>query len=363
MQRYSVSDLQGKLVTYGRTFVEPKENILYFNWSGSTVEFIFTGTHLNVSLRAACGYEMEGMPGDANAPKRPTWPWLGVFLDDMDMPIRKFEIGSPNETWMLIQTQQPQTHRIRLTKLTENAKTTLGIVAFTADGTFEPIQKPEKKRIEIVGDSITCGYGNKVKESNRHFHSADEDNWQAYGPMAARELGMEYSCVSISGITAVKHTGWMMPWAMEELYDYTDKVCMDTLGMELQPWNFAENHNDYVVVNLGTNDCFAILFSPDASELGNFQKAYAAFIEQIRRDNGPDTQIICALGTMNYYLYSDIVQAVADYQQRTGDAKIHTLRFKPIHPFDGLGADGHPSLETHAKMAGELAEFIRALAD
>lgn len=361
MQRYSVSDLQGKLVTYGRTFVDPKEDILYFNWSGSTVEFLFTGTHLNVSLRAACGYEIEGVPTDPNAPKRATWPWLGVFLDDMPMPIRKFEIASPNETWMLIQTQEPQTHRIRLTKLTENAKTTLGILAFTMDGTLEPIEKPAKKRIEIVGDSITCGYGNLVKESTRHFFSSDEDNWRAYGPMAAGKLGMEYSCVSISGITAVKHTGWMMPWAMEELYEYTDKVCQDTLGMELQHWDFRANHNDYVVVNLGTNDCFAILFSPDGNELASFRDAYKAFIEKIRRVNGPDTQIICALGTMNYYLFHDIAEAVADYQRTSGDPNIHVLRFKPIHPFDGLGADGHPSAETHAKMADELADFIRSL--
>lgn len=361
MQRYTISDLDGCLNTYGRTFREPKEDILYFNWSGSTVEFQFTGTHLNVSFRAACGYEVEGMPNDPNAPKRPTWPWVGVFLDDMPMPIRKFRISSPNETWMLIQTQESQTHRIRITKLTENAKTTLGILAFTAEGTFQPVEKPQRKRMEIVGDSITCGYGNLVKESGRHFFDSDEDNWQAYGPMAARKLGMEYSCVSISGITAVRHEGWMMPWAMEELYEYTDKVCMDTLGMEPQKWDFAANRNDYVVVNLGTNDCFAILFSPDEKELGQFQERYISFIENIRRVNGPDTQIVCALGTMNYYLYHDIAQAVETYRSRTGDENIHLLRFKPIHPFDGLGADGHPSAETHVKMADELADFIRSL--
>lgn len=361
MRRYSVSDLADCLVTYGRTFREPKEDILYFNWSGSTAEFSFSGTQLTVSFRADCGYEMEGMPDDPDAPKRATWPWVGVFLDDMLTPIRKFQVSSPNETWLLHQSGEPETHRIRLTKLTENSKTFLGISAFTAEGVFLPMQKQPRKRMEIVGDSITCGYGNLVKDPNRHFYSADEDGWQTYGPMAARALRMEYSCVSISGITAVKHPGWHADYAMCELYKYTDRVQQDKLGMEPQLWDFEKNHNDYVVVNLGTNDCYAILFCPEAGELEKFQDAYTAFLEEIRRVNGADTQIICALGTMNYYLYHDIAEAVQRYCQRTGDQKVHLLRLRPMHPFDGAGADGHPSLDTHQKMAQELANFIRKL--
>lgn len=361
MQRYSVSDLAGCLVTYGRTFREPEEDILYFNWSGSTVEFIFSGTQLTVTFRADCGYEIEGMPDDPHAPKRATWPWVGVFLDDMPAPIRKFQISSSTETWLLYQSAAEETHRIRLTKLTENSKTFLGISAFTAEGSFLPARKQPRKRMEIVGDSITCGYGNLVKDPNRHFFSADEDNWQAYGPMAARKLGMEYSCVSISGITAVKHPGWHADYAMCELYAYTDRVQQDKLKVEPQLWDFEKNHNDYVVVNLGTNDCYGILFCPEDGELEKFPDAYTAFLEEIRRLNGVDTQIICALGPMNYYLYHDIAEAVRCYCQRTGDQRVHLLRMRPMHPFDGVGADGHPSLDTHRKMAQELADFIRSL--
>lgn len=362
MQRYSVSDLSDRLVTYGRTFREPKEDILFFNWSCSTVELLFSGTHLNVSFRADCGYEFEGLPTDPNSPKRPTWPWVAVFLDDMPMPIRKFEVGSPNETWLLYQSQKPETHRIRLTKLTENSKTFLGITAFTAEGEFLPLEKKPAKRMEIVGDSITCGYGNLVKEPTRHFFSVDEDAWQSYGAMAARQLGFEWSCVSVSGITAVRHPGWPGDFAMEELYEYTDRVYQTKLGMEPERWDFARNHNDYVVVNLGTNDCFGILFSETEGELERFTDAYLAFLGKIRAANGPDTQIVCALGTMNYYLYHDIAQAVEKFRQQTGDTRVHLLRLRPIHPFDGLGADGHPSLDTHKKMADELAAFLKTLA-
>lgn len=361
MQRFTVSELSGRLVTHGRTFREPGEDILFFNWSCDTVEFVFSGTHLCVSFCADCGWEPEGLPGDPNAPKRATWPWVAVFLDDGPVPVRKFEVASPRETWLLHQSDAPQTHRVRLVKLTENSKTFLGIAGFSAEGEFLPVEQPPAKRLEIVGDSITCGYGNLVKDPGRHFFSADEDAWQAYGPLAARKLGWNCSCVSISGITAVKHPGWMGDYAMEELYAYTDRVHQEKLGLAPEAWDFAKTPNDAVVLNLGTNDCFGILFCPEAGELERFSDAYLSFLKEVRRLNGPDTHIVCALGTMNYYLFHDIAVAVEAHKRQTGDARVHLLRFAPIHPFDGLGADGHPSLDTHAKMAGELAAFLQTL--
>jgi hypothetical protein len=64
---------------------------------------------------------------------------------------------------------------------------------------------------------------------------------------------------------------------------------------------------------------------------------------------------------MNYYLWHDIVTVMEQYKQDTGDERLHLLRFRPMHPLDGAGADGHPSLDTHQKMAEELAALLRTL--
>lgn len=361
MRRYTVSELSDRLITHGRTFVDLQEDILYFNWSCAAVEFTFRGTHLNVSLRSGCGYEFEGLPGDPNAPKRATWPYLAVFLDDIPQPLRRFEIASPNETWLLYQSREAETHRIRIMKLTENNKTFLGIAAFTAEGEFLPTERPKKKRLEIVGDSITCGYGNLIKDPARHFYSVDEDGYLAYGPIAARALDFDWSCVSVSGITAVHHQGWQIGYAMEELYAYTDRIGQERLSLVPEAWDFRRHSTDYVVVNLGTNDCYGIQFSPDPAELDRFPADYRAFIGNIRRLNGPRAHIICALGSMNYYLWHDIASVMEQYKRETGDERLHLLRFNPMHPFDGVGADGHPSLDTHQKMAHELAALLRTL--
>lgn len=361
MKRYAVSEVKTFLNTYGRTFHSPEEDVLYFDWSASTVELTFRGTKLAVDLTADCAYEIEGMPMDPNAPRRPTWPVVAVFVDDSPHPLHTFEIGEEKETKVVWESENSETHKIRLTKLTENNKTFLGIQALRLDGEILPTERIKRPRMEIVGDSITCGYGNLVTDPGRHFYSAEEDGWNAYGPTAARKLGMEFSCVCVSGITAVAHQGWMIGYPMNQLYAYTDRLMQEKLGMKAESWDFKGNPNEYVVVNLGTNDCFGILFSQDQSELSRFPEDYAQFILEIRRLNGPDTHIICALGNMNYYLYHEIAQVVEKLRQETGDNRLHLFRFKPIHPFDGLGADGHPSMATHRKMSEELVSFIKSI--
>ena len=79
MLKCTAGQIKDLLNTYGRTFYHEAEDVLYFNWTASTLEFTFYGTHLNVTFCADCGYEIEGTPMDPNAPKRPNWPIVGVF--------------------------------------------------------------------------------------------------------------------------------------------------------------------------------------------------------------------------------------------------------------------------------------------
>jgi lysophospholipase L1-like esterase len=149
---------------------------------------------------------------------------------------------------------------------------------------------------------------------------------------------------------------------MDELYAYTDRPHQEKSGMgnNLSRWNFAARQSDYVVLNLGTNDAYATLFGGDGEEAA-FDRDYLAFLQEVRACNGPNTQIVCALGSMNYYLWHNIVRAVEAYRQQTDDANIHLYRFRLMHPMDGFGAAGHPSMATHERMAQEIANVIRSL--
>lgn len=111
-----------------------------------------------------------------------------------------------------------------------------------------------------------------------------------------------------------------------------------------------------------TKDANAISLSaePEKMEL-DFDRDYGAFLKLLRRCNGPATHIVCALGSMDYYLCDNIVRAVEAYRAETGDENISLLKYMRISSADPLGACAHPNVVTQEKMAEALAKHIRAL--
>lgn len=251
-----------------------------------------------------------------------------------------------------------------LLKLSENVMGKAAVAAVETDGEFLPPPPAKALRIEVAGDSITCGYGNETSEPG--FRTEDENGAAAYGALAARALDAEYSAVSVSGCS-VADPAWlpgMENRGMETMYAYTDAPVERSLGVEpLSRWDFAANRNDAVVLNLGTNDANEIKMMGFSEEsVRRFYQHYDALLTQIRALNGPDTWILCTLGSMDYYLWDDIRDIVAAYAARSGDQRVLCRKLGAIIPFtEGTGADTHPSAATHARMGKELAAILGPL--
>lgn len=336
---------------------------LHFNWSCSGFTVTMQGGFLAAELTAFSSEEYEGAPGDTAAPHHTVWPWVAVFVDGADAPTRTFEVTDAASCYLLFRGDEAS-HTVRVVKLTENLKSGLCLHGLWVQGNLQPAPQPPRKTIEYIGDSITCGFGNATKERDRLYYAQDENAWLAHGPLAARLLGMDWQMLSISGICLTPHASLPMPFAMEQLYEYTDLPGQQAQapGSAPQRWNFAARPADYIVLNLGTNDANAAALADDGEkEVRAFRSAYAAFLQTLRRLNGPNAQIVCALGSMDYYLYPEILAAVAEYRAQSGDTAVSCLRYLRISPADPLGACAHPHLVTHAKMARQLAAHIRAL--
>lgn len=348
------------LHSHGRTWTDGR--LLHFNWSCSGFELLFEGSFLAADFEAACTLELEGLPFDANVPSHAVWPWVGVFLDGEVLPSRRFECGRARSTEILFSSPQPEKHRIRVAKLTENLKTYLALASFSLEGAFLPLPAEHRRSIELIGDSITCGFGNESRERDRFFFSADENGWLSHGAIAARELGMDWSMLSISGITLGAREGFPLPYVTNAIYTDTDRPGQERVGHPVEAWDFAAHPTDYVVVNLGTNDANAISLAEEPEKMeADFDRDYVAFLKLLRRCNGPETHIVCALGSMDYYLYDNIVRAVEAYRAETGDESISLLKYMRISPADPLGACAHPNVVTQEKMAETLTKHIRAL--
>lgn len=362
MKKTEVRDIEERIRKLGRTYQDTETGILHFNWTCSGLELTFRGTCLIASLHAQSGVETERDMVSGNMEERATWPWISVFLDEEEAPCRRFEIARPEDTQLIFQSETEETHRIRIVKITENLKTGLGIDRFYMEGEILMQEKhPARQKIEFIGDSITCGFGNETKEKDRLFYSDEENGWLSHASIAARKLDMDWSMVCVSGICLGKREVIPMPYAMNELYPYTDRILEDRLGKkEYQRWDFGSNTPDYVVLNLGTNDATGIIGDVDPRrEEEKFHREYYGFLKMLRQYNGAGTRIICALGSMDYYLYQHITEIVSQYRKDTGDDKITCFRYPKIDFMDPLGACAHPHVVTHEKMAAALTDYIK----
>ena len=354
-----IKELLPLVKVHGRTIYDEQKEALFCNWTCSGFTLKMTGKKLWVRA-VAMSDQVPGMPNMPVPP--PDWPCVGAVVNDE--LVYRHECRETEHELVLWESEQTQTVEIRIIKLSENARGKLGICEVSTDGTFEKYEC-SRPTMEIIGDSITCGFGNEAPNNAFEFKTSEENGFSSYASLAARELGYEYSMICESGISAAKPEHPMFEMHdMEEIYEYTDELYDSKRGAEPAKWDFEKNHNDIVVINLGTNDSNPIRFYRDFSEIENmekwFHRRYKQFVKKVRRLNGPDTFICCSLGSMDYYLYHHIKEVVAEIKEETNDERICCFEYIPINMmFEGYGAAGHPSQKTHDRMGRELANYIR----
>lgn len=206
---------------------------------------------------------------------------------------------------------------------------------------------PVTRRMEIVGDSISAGYGNEGV-SPCSFSAETENHFQTYGAIAARTVGAELHTVAWSGKGMVYNYGDDVNQPMPEIY-------ARTLATEGTSWSF-EWQPDVVAVNLGTND-----FSTDGDppqEL--FVGTYVEFLGSLRAVY-PDAFLLVLQPSL-FGAEDDMVQGylldVVAQVQAAGDPEI---AYADVNvDWIGSGCDGHPTVATHEGMAGRLVEELQA---
>lgn len=228
------------------------------------------------------------------------------------------------------------------------------------EGTLKSPPSAPERLIEIVGDSISAGYGNLGEEQHPNsgadpsggcrFSTKTESAYQTYGAMAARALHAEWSIVAASGWGVYRDNLGSKTNVLPLVYG-------NTLGVPTSPpWGF-DPKPQVVVINLGTND-FA------QGDLGQteFQGAYSAFLATVREKN-PDAWIFCMIGPLLYGTglasAQTYINAAVDEATAAGDSKIQVLDVGQQDATKGTGCDWHPSIAEHTRVSERLVTAIK----
>ncbi len=213
---------------------------------------------------------------------------------------------------------------------------------------LEAMPSMPTRKIEFIGNSITCGTGSDLSEikcGKGNWH--DQHNaYMAYGPLTARKLNAQWHLSSYSGIGLI-HSCCGMKFVMPEVFDLIN------LTPGSAKWDFFKYTPDVVTICLGQNDGVqdSILFCD----------TYVKFIQKIR-GYYPNAHIVCLTSPMgDAYLSAALkkyLKGIVDSLQAKGDKKVYKYFFSRQF---ASGCDYHPDLAEHQLIANELESFIREI--
>jgi lysophospholipase L1-like esterase len=303
-----------------------------YAWSGSGFVARFQGTGVSVRLK-----------DDKNQHT--------VVLDGTLRDVLKTD--GRTEPYVLARGLAPGQHRLEVYRRTEALFGPTELIDLLVDdGRLLAPPAVSVRRIEIVGDSISAGYGNEGADTTCPFSVDTENHYASYGAVLARALGAELSTVAWSGRGVVRNYDGEPGDPMPVLFERT--LPQD----QASRWDFSLVPQA-VIINLGTNDFST---EPDPPEQ-TFVAAYRALLERVRSVY-PGAFVLCTVGPMLGgedlgRARRGIAEAVR-HRHAAGDDRVVAYEMQTPNP--SPGCDWHPSTATHARMAEELGgELRRAL--
>ncbi|WP_035631497.1 SGNH/GDSL hydrolase family protein [Flavobacterium sp. CF136] len=343
-----VSTSQNKTNTFlyeGRVDKLQDNNVVLIG-TASSVSFNFTGDKCSISLQSIDSWEHHN--------------YVSLVLDGKYIGKLRIEKGAAQSFPVKI-TCDKKHHNLTIYKTTEAQSGNVLFAGTTAKLTS--ISSKKKKKIEFIGDSITCGAASDDSDvpCDQGEYFDHHNGYFAYGPTLSREIDVDYLMSSVSGIGMYRN--WndenkdegIMPDLYGNLY-LTKDASKPKYDFAFQP--------DIISIALGTNDFSGgdgkkerLPFNPE-----KYVSNYINFIKMLYSHN-PNVQIVITnspmVGGEKGIVFEECLNKVKDaFKDDKTHKPIVIFKFKPMTP---KGCSWHPNLADHKVMADEYGPFLKKL--
>jgi len=310
---------------------DPKKAV--FDWSGVYIRAKFEGT--SCSLRLVDGNNFYAVTIDNGAPQ--------VLKTD-------------TATVYSVATGLADTiHTILVQKRTEafvGQAEFLGFVLDKGKNLLEQAAAPQR-RIEFIGNSITCAYGVEGLSASEPFKNETENASLSYAALVGNALNADYMLVSYSGKGVVRNYGDANKTSAEPMPSVYDRTCYNNAT---RSWDFTKWIPQVVVINLGTND-FSTQPQPDKAV---FQDAYTQLINRVQ-SNYAGVTIFCACGPMIGSPCSPYIrEVVTQCQTNNANKAVYYIGMSTsLLTATDRGSDWHPNISGQQKIADKILPVIQ----
>lgn len=342
----SISQTKNNTFLYEGRVEKLQNNTVVLIGTASSVSFNFTGNECLITLQSVDSYEHHN--------------YVSLVLDGKYLGKIRIEKGAAQSFPIKI-TSNKKEHHLEVYKNTEAQSGNILFAGTTAKLTS--ISAKKKKKIEFIGDSITCGAASDPSDipCDKGEYLDHHNGYYAYGPVLSREIGVDYLMSSVSGIGMYRN--WndenkdeaIMPDVYQNLY-LTKDASKPKYDFAFQP--------DIISIALGTND-----FSggdgkkerlPFNAE--KYVSNYINFIKMLYKHN-PKAQIVITNSPMvngeKAVVFEDCLNKVKNaFAEDKKHKTIQIFKFKPMTP---KGCLGHPDVADQKVMADEYAPFLKKL--
>lgn len=286
-------------------------------------------------------------------------PGSGDFMVEIDggLPFR-IHFGEADSLCVLAEGLPDGTHSARIMYAIEGHELRPVFKGLYVDGGKELAPAPvlPRRRIEFIGNSITCGYGIESEDRDAPFTYDTENHYYTYAALTARALQAQHLVVARSGIGVYRNYGSPASGSgdcMPAMYGRT--LFLDPS----ERWDHSLYTPDVVCVNLGTNDV-----SEDKYDMKLLTGAYRRFVARLR-DVYPKAKIVLLTGCMlNGRQLADVKKAldtVTAERREAGDGEVYRFDMSPQTGSLGYAPGWHPTMRQHRKMAVELTSYLKKL--
>ncbi len=271
--------------------------------------------------------------------------YIEIVIDDQK-PVRLHTTGKTN----VIEAAKDLPNGIHTITICKDTESGIGYLEFTGIQCAGLLPLPARpiRKIEYIGDSITCGTGMDMSEKPCGAGQwYDQHNaYMSYGALTARALNAQYQLSSVSGIGLI-HSCCGMKVQMPQVFD---KVNMRSDSIK---WDFTRYQPDVVTVCLGQND--------GVQDSTAFCSAYVQFIG-VLRSYYPRAYIVCLNSPMADPALTSVLKkyitSINNYVNKAGDKKVSHYFFSKRYFH---GCDTHPDLAEHKEIANELTAYLKQL--
>lgn len=313
-------------------FSNPKSPL--FVYPATQIAVDFCGTGIAMKAKPGCGYFM-------------------VTVDNQEA--YKVSFMGEDSVVTLASGLPAGNHSLKVMLATEGFELRPEFRGFVLEGDTRLLAKPlaPARRIEFIGNSITCGYGSEAENQHVHYSLDNSNHYYSYAAMLARDLFAEEMCVARSGIGLYRNYKGKFPGeTMENWYDYT------CIYDSTQVWAPERFRPDVICVNLGTND-----LSTTGYDIDTYADSYRKFIRHLNAQQ-PQAQIVILTSQMLFgtarQVQIDTLSAI--YQElRAEGLPVHFQVLRTQDPAKGYGADWHPSKAQNRQTADELLPLLQSL--